>query len=171
MNVQDAIRERRSVRAWQDRPVEDEKLEAALQAARLAPSARNRQEWKFVVVRDEAVRERLSDGTRGQEFVCRAPVVIVGCALEHNYTMSCGHRAFTIDLAIALQQVALQARELGLGSCWIGAFDHDTVRQALDIPKGVQVVGLMPLGYPQEWPEAKPRKAIEQVVCYDAWED
>jgi nitroreductase len=171
MDVEQAIRERRSVRSWLDRDVEDEKLELVLEAARLAPSARNRQEWKFVVVRDAQVRERLAAGTRGQDFVCQAPVVIAGCALESHYTMPCGHRAYAIDLSIALQQVTLQARELGLGTCWIGAFDHDTVQEVLGIPRAVQVVGLIPLGYPDEWPEAKPRKPVGEVVCYDAWRD
>jgi nitroreductase len=171
MDVQEAIRQRRSVRSWQDRPVEDEKLKLVLEAARLAPSARNRQEWKFIVVRDADVRQKLGAGARGQDFVAQAPVVIAGCALEHHYTMSCGHKAYAIDLAIALEQVALQARELGLGTCWIGAFDHDMVQEVLGIPKGVQVVGLMPLGYPDEWPEAKPRKPMDEVVCYDGWQD
>lgn len=171
MNVNEAIRKRRSVRAWQDRPVEDDVLSQVLDAARLAPSARNRQEWKFVAVRDAAVRAELKRATRGQDFVGDAPVVLVACALEYNYTMACGQKAYTVDLSIAVDHMQLQARELGLGSCWIGSFDHDTVQEVLGIPQSVRIVAVMPIGYPREWPDARPRKPLSEVVCYDRWVD
>lgn len=170
METFETIRSRRSVRSYQDRQVEEEKLERVLEAARLAPSAGNRQEWKFVVVRDDELRGRLMQAARGQQFVGDAPVVIVACAPEHDHVMSCGHPSFLIDVAIALDHVALAARDLGLGTCWIGAFEQRGVRDALGIPDSVEVVGLMPLGYPTEWPDAKERKNMGQIVCHDRWQ-
>jgi len=169
MDLFEAIRERRSVRSYQDRPVEDEKLNQVLEAARLAPSAGNRQEWRFVVVRDAGLRARLMEAARGQQFVGDAPVVIVACAPEHGHIMTCGHPSFLIDVSIALEHMALAARALGLGTCWVGAFEQRKVRDALGIPDSVEVVQLMALGYPTEWPGPKDRKAMDEIVCHDRW--
>jgi len=169
MDVMQAIRQRRSVRLYEDRAVEEEKLQQVLEAGRLAPSARNMQEWKFVVVRDEALRQKLAEAASGQRFVAEAPVVIVACAAEHDHIMSCGHPSHLIDVAIAVDHMTLAARALELGTCWIGAFDQDKVRRILGIPDTVEVVALLPLGYPGRWPEARPRKSLEEIVCYDTW--
>jgi nitroreductase len=142
-----------------------------LEAGRLAPSASNRQEWKFVVVRDKGLREELVEAARGQEFVGDAPVVIVACAVEHEHIMACGHPCHLIDVAIAVDHMTLAARELGLGTCWVGAFDQDKVRKILGIPESVEVVELLPLGYPKSWPGPKPRRALDEVACYDEWQD
>ena len=171
MNLFEAIEERRSVRSWAEREVEEEKLRQVMEAARLAPSARNLQEWKFVVVRDAALREQLIEAANGQRFVGEAPVVIVACAVEHDHVMSCGHPSSLVDVSIALEHIALAARALGLGTCWVGAFDQDKVRGVLGIPDSVQIVELMPLGYPASWPDARGRKAPDEVVCYDGWAD
>jgi len=169
MDVMECIRSRRSVRSYEDREVEEEKLQQVLEAGRLAPSANNRQEWKFVVVRDRDLRGRLADAACGQAFVGEAPVVIAACAVETDRTMTCGHPAHVVDLAIALDHMALAARSLGLGTCWIGAFHQDKVKEVLGIPDAVQVIELMPLGYPTSWPDARPRKGTGEVVCYDRW--
>jgi len=169
MDVFEAIQQRRSVRSWQDKPVEDGKLEQVLEAARLAPSASNRQEWRFVAVRDAELRRALTEAANGQGFVGQAPVVIAACAVEHDHIMSCDHPCYLIDVAIAVDHMTLAARELGLGTCWIGAFKQDKVRDVLGIPETVEVVTLLPLGYPTVWPDAKPRKPMEETVCYDGW--
>ncbi|NLW49383.1 MAG: nitroreductase [Candidatus Brocadiaceae bacterium] len=171
MDVFEAIELRRSVRAWADRPVEDEKVRRVLEAARLAPSARNLQEWKFVVVRDAELRRQLTEAANGQAFVGDAPVVIAACATSHDHVMSCGHPSFLVDLSIALEHIALAARAVGLGTCWVGAFSQDAVRRILGIPDSVQVVELMPLGYPAAWPGPRGRKAFDEVVCCDRWSD
>ncbi|MHC4480929.1 MAG: nitroreductase family protein [Planctomycetota bacterium] len=171
MDVAEAIRQRRSIRAYADREVEEEKLQQVLEAARLAPSAGNRQEWKFVVVRDAALRQQLVAAAHDQQFVGQAPVVIAACAVEHEHVMSCGHPSHLVDVAIAIDHMTLAARGLGLGTCWIGAFDQRKVRDILDIPDSVQVIELLPLGYPTEWPGPKTRKLLEEVVCYDRWHD
>jgi nitroreductase len=167
MSVQSAIASRRSVRAYQNKPIEKEKLNLVLEAARLAPSARNRQEWKFVVVQDKETIRRLTVAASHNTYLAQAPVVIAACATEAQYVMACGQLAGTVDTSIALSFVVLQAQELGLGTVWLGAFSEPLVKEILGIPEHVRVVALTPLGYPAEQPEAKPRKSLEEIVSYD----
>lgn len=171
MEVMDAIRKRRSIRGYSDREVEAGKLEAVLEAGRLAPSANNRQEWKFVVVKDKVLREKLSEAAKGQKFVAEAPVVIAACAVETDKVMTCGQAAYPIDLAIAVDHMTLKAVEEGLGTCWIGAFHEDKVKTVLGIPANVRVVSLLPLGYPASVPGEFSRKPMEEIVCYDGWRE
>ena len=167
MNVMEAIRTRRSIRVFQRKDVEEEKLARVLEAGRLAPSARNMQEWKFVVVRDQSTRERLMIAAKNQLFVGRAPVVIVGCGIIADYTMSCGQLSYPIDVAIAMTQMTLQAVAEGLGACWVCAFNEAAVKEVLHIPAEVRVVALLPLGYPDEQPASRPRKSAAEVICRD----
>ena len=169
MTVQEAIQQRFSVRAYADKPVEEDKLLRVLEAARLAPSAGNRQEWRFVVVRDAATRSALAEAANGQAFVAQAPVVIAACASGEQHVMTCGQLCYPIDVAIALEHIALQATEEGLGTCWIGAFKEDEVRQLLGIPADTRVVELMPLGYPAT--EAPPKRRLElaEIVKWEKW--
>ncbi len=171
MDVFEAIKSRRSIRRYADKDVEEKKLRQVLEAGRLAPSARNMQEWKFVAVRDPELRRQLVDAASGQGFVGQAPVVIVACAVQHDHVMSCGHPSHLIDVAIAIDHIALAARELGLGTCWVGAFDQQKVRDILGIPDSVEVIELLPLGYPTEWPMGGSRKPFEDAVCFDGWQD
>jgi nitroreductase len=169
MDLFEAISQRRSVRSYQDKPVEEQKLTQVMEAARLAPSASNRQEWRFVVVQDAALRRRLMKAAHDQQFIADAPVVIAACAVEHDHIMSCGHPSFLVDLSIALEHIALAARALGLGTCWVGAFEQRLVRDALGIPDSVEVVELMALGYPVSWPGPRARKTRDEIVCRDRW--
>ncbi len=170
MNVIDAIRTRKSVRAFLDRPVEDEKLRAVLDAGRLAPSASNRQEWRFVVVCNPETRKKLAAAAGGQTFVGEAPVLIVACAQTDGHVMRCGQLSYPIDVAIALDHITLAAVELGLGTCWIGLFDEQKVKEILGIPEQVRVVELMPLGYPTDASiKVKMRLPLEEIVKYDRW--
>ena len=170
MDVYDAIRTRKSVRAYLDKPVEPEKLERVLEAARLAPSANNIQEWRFVVVTDAEKRRRLAEAASGQRFVAEAPVVIAACAQADGKIMRCGQACYPIDVAIAIDHLTLAAVAEGLGTCWIGSFDPETVRQILGIPKEIVVVELLPLGYPED-PRVvnKSRLPMETIVHYDSW--
>jgi nitroreductase len=168
MELMQAIRSRRSIRSFSDRPVEDEALNAVLEAGRLAPSARNMQDWRFIVVRDPALRRSLSEAARGQSFVGQAPVVIAACGTS-DLVMTCGQPAYPIDVAIAVDHMTLAAFSLGLGTCWIGAFYEDRVKQILRVPDQVRVVALLPLGYPEEQPAARPRKSLSEIVSYDGW--
>ena len=169
MDVSTAIRERRSIRHYQERPVEKGKLERVLDAGRRAPSARNMQEWKFVVVREAATRVKLAAAACGQGFVAQAPAVVVACATQCDHVMTCGQLAYPIDVAIAVDHMTLQAVEEGLGTCWIGAFHEDQVKELLGIPGAVRVVALLPLGYPAETPGPRPREPLSHVVAWDLW--
>ena len=173
MTVRQAIRARRSVRAYQDKPIEQEKLDRILEAARLAPSASNRQEWRFVVVRDPDKRARLVEAASGQAFVGQAPVVIVACAKHDGRMMRCGQACYPIDVAIALEHIALQAVEEGLGTCWIGAFDEAAAKEICGIPEtdDVRVIELMPLGYPADSAREKSRLAMDEIVMFEEWRE
>lgn len=170
MDVCDAIATRKSVRAYLDKPVEGEKLNAVLEAARLAPSASNRQEWRFVIVREKEVRSQIAMAAGQQMFIAQAPVIIVACAETDGHIMTCGEPCYPIDVAIALDHLTLRAVELGLGTCWIGKFNADEVKKILGIPDEIKVVQLMPLGYPVE-PDAvqKKRRAFAEIVKLDHW--
>lgn len=170
MDLFEAVRDRRSVRSFEDRHVPQDTLEKVLDAARRAPSARNKQDWRFVVVRDESLRQQLMSAAYDQEFIGQAPVVIAACGVHTDDVMTCGHPAYLVDVSIALDHLTLAARALGLGTCWVGKFDQEPVKEALHIPEDAQVVELMPLGYPQEWPDAPPRKPLGEIVHYDRWQ-
>jgi len=168
MELMQAIRARRSIRNYLDRPVEEEKLLAVLEAGRLAPSARNMQDWRFIVVSDPATRQRLAEAAKGQQFVAQAPLVIAACGTS-DLVMTCGQPAYAIDVAIALDHMTLAAASLGLGSCWIGAFYEDRVKQILAVPPEVRVVALLPLGYPADMPAPRPRKSLEDIAAREHW--
>jgi nitroreductase len=169
MDVMEAIRKRRSIRSFEDRPVEEEKLQAVLEAGRLAPSAKNLQEWRYVVVRDPDLRAKLAEAANGQKFVGEAPVVLVACAETDMHRMSCGELCYPIDVAISLDHMTLKAVEEGLGTCWIGAFDQDAVKKLLRIDEEIRVVSLMPLGYPAAEPAARSRLEVDSIVSYERW--
>jgi len=170
MDVMEAIKNRYSARSYQSRPVEVEKLNKILEAARLAPSASNRQEWRFIVVRDKDTRQRLIKAAKNQAFVGEAPVVIACCAKADDHVMTCGQMCYPIDVAIAIEHMALEATEEGLGTCWIGAFYEDQVREILGVPQNIRVVELMALGYPAKpAPTHKDRLSIEEIVMHEKW--
>ena len=169
MEITEAIRSRRSIRKYQDRSIEEEKLLRVLDTGRMAPSARNLQDWKFIVVRDQDKRKMLSEAANGQPYVEKASAVIVGCATEPENIMPCGQYCYPIDLAIALDHMSLAATAEGLGSCWIGAFQEDKVKEILDIPEKIRVVAMLILGYPAESPAARPRRKLGEIVVYDKW--
>jgi len=170
MNLYEVIKSRYSVRSYLDRPVEQEKLDRILDAARLAPSGSNRQPWKFVVVRDTERRKKLVPACSNQEFVGQAPVVIAGVGLMPDRIMSCGVPGDPVDVAIALEHVALAATAEGLGTCWIGSFHQDQIRTLLGIPANAKVIEVMTLGYPADHPQPKTRKPMKELVCYDQWQ-
>lgn len=169
MDVMQAIQNRYSCRAYQEKPVERAKLERILEAARLAPSARNLQDWRFVVVTDKEKRKQLSAAAYNQVFVEQAPVVIAACSVS-TYMMRCGQPVAPIDLSIALEHIALEAVEQGLATCWIGSFIPQEVRRILQIPTEVVVVELMTLGYPADAPKQPSRLPLEQIVSWEKWD-
>jgi nitroreductase len=169
MDVFEAISKRRSIRKYKSDEVEDEKLQKILESARIAPSAANRQEWKFIVVKDAETRHKLVEAAYGQKLVGEAPVTIAACSTESERTMPCGQYAYTVDLSIAVSFMILEATELGLGTCWLGAFDEGKVKTVLDIPGDIRVPAMFTLGYADENPHQRPRKALDDIVGYEKW--
>ncbi|MBN1780667.1 nitroreductase family protein [bacterium] len=169
MNIEDAVRKRQSVRKYSEKDVEEDKLNLVLEAARLSPSAKNRQARKFVLVRDVQMRRKLAVAAKNQMFVADAPVVIACCGTDPGYVMTCGQSADAIDVAIAVDHMTLTAVSLGLGTCWIGAFYQDEVKKLLNIPENVQVVELLTLGYPAESEFKTHRKSLNDIVYFESW--
>ncbi len=170
MEVFTAISQRYSVRAYKATDVGENELKKVLEAARLSPSASNRQEWKFIVVKNKETKKKLAKAAFGQSFIGEAPVVIVACGTESKSVMGCGQPTHTVDVSIACAYMILQAYELGLGTCWIGAFKEDEAKKILNIPEHVRVVAMTPLGYPNQPPSQKSRKALDQIVCFEKYE-
>lgn len=176
MDVFDAIKNRRSIRAFKSTPVDPKTLDTILEAGRLAPSWGNTQTWRFVVIQDNTVKEQLADsatppGSRNNRVLKQAPVVIVACAKlnragwrEGKPTTDKEGYWFMFDAGLALENMVLEAQELGIGTLYIGAFDAKKAASVLDVPEGYACVVLLPLGYPDEQPEAKPRKEISEII-------
>jgi nitroreductase len=164
-----SIRDRFSVRRFLDKPVEKEKLDQILEAARLSPSARNIQPYHFVVVDDPDKRSKLTEICMGQKFISEAPVSIVVCASNTDYVMTCGQPAYTVDAAIAAEHINLQAVELGLGTCWIGSFDHDKLAELINLPEAFKIITLLPIGYPATKKGKRNLKSIDELVSYNSF--
>lgn len=169
MDVAEAIRSRYSCRSYQNRGVNEDTLRRILDLARMAPSARNFQEWRYVVVRDAEMRARLAQAACNQEFAGQAPIVIACCADKADHIMTCGQPAYAIDLAIGIDHLTLAATHEGLATCWIGAFHEDQVKELLGIPPHVRVVELLTLGYPAGRPGPKERLSVDEIVRYERW--
>lgn len=169
MEVFEAIRKRRSVRKFKGKDIPPQTLQKLLEAARLAPSANNRQPWKFIVVKEEERRKELAEAAHRQRFVGEAPVIIAAVALEPEKVMSNGIPAYPVDLAIALEHIVLQAVEEGLGTCWICAFEQERVKEILKVPQKLKVVALLPIGYPDESPLPRSRKPLSEIVSTETF--
>jgi nitroreductase len=169
MDVHEAIETRKSVRAYESKPVPNDALMRVLEAAHLAPSASNLQPWHFVVVTDAEKRKKLSEG-RFASFLVEAPVVIVGCGDPKT-----SPRWYMVDVAIALENIVLAATSEGLGTCWVGSFDEEKVKQMLKIPEDYRIVALLTVGYSRERGDltrklaylVKRRKDLTKIVSYE----
>lgn len=170
MDVFEVIRTRRSIRNYLDKPVEKDKLMRVLEAARLAPSAGNRQPWDFIVVTDPKIKEKLKSAYP-RDWFSSAPVIIVACASPSKaWVRKDGEEYWKMDVAIAMQNLILAAWAEDLGTCWIGAFDEHETRRILNIPQEVRVVAMTPLGYPAEEKEpVTDRKPLSEIVHYEHW--
>lgn len=168
MDVLEAIRKRYSCRSYKEKEIEREKLNQLLEAARLAPSAKNLQDWRFVVVTDKEKKQKLAQAANNQSFLEEAGAIIVACT-NSDYLMRCGQPAGVIDVAIALEHICLQATELGLATCWIGAFYPEKVKPIVGIPADITVVELLAIGYPADKPKGQDRKPVEKIACFNTW--
>jgi nitroreductase len=171
MDVYEAINRRRSVRKYAETPVPEESLKRILEAARVAPSASNRQPWYFIVVTDSGKRKIISQG-RYAKFVTESPIVIVGCADKMASPKWC-----VVDVSIALENIVLAATGEGLGTCWIGGFIEEDVKRILEIPEKYDVIAIISVGYPREnldvdqmpLEQAHARKSLQEIVGYEKY--
>jgi nitroreductase len=169
MDIFEVIHKRYSVRAYKRDPVEESKLQQVLEAARLAPTASNRQPFKFIVIHTSGRETELSRIYRSSWFV-QAPLIICGCAIPSEAWTRMDRKNYCdVDLTIAMDHLILAATEVGLGTCWIAAFDPAVARQVLRLPSSVEPVAFTPLGYPDDQPDQKERKPLTEIVKYERW--
>jgi nitroreductase len=164
------IMNRRSIRKYRAQVIENDKMERIKIAGQMAPTAKNLQEWKVIIVEDRnLINELVDKSSPRQPFLKQASVILAGCALNLEYNLRCGIPAHIIDLAIVLDHMSLQAVREGLGTCWIGSFYQDAARQILNIPEKYRIVELMSLGYPEKAPAPRPRKPLKDLYLLDKW--
>lgn len=167
MNFIELVKARRSVRAYADTPVEDEKIAYILESARNAPSACNFQPWIFVVLRSRESRNSL-ETVYNRRWLMEAPVVIVACCDRNaSWKRSDGKEFGDIDVAIAVDHLTLAATEQGLGTCWIGAFNSLELKKKLLLPQHVEPIALTPLGYPLHETYTKTRKNSSEILYWE----
>jgi nitroreductase len=169
MEFQELIRARYSVRAYKPTPVEEEKLQQVLEAARLAPTAANRQPFRLIVIATEG-REEEVQRIYSRKWLTQAPLVICACAVPaEGWVRMDGKPYVDVDVTIAMDHLILAARALDLGTCWIADFDPAAAREVLGLPEGVEPVAFTPLGYPADQPRPKTRKSLSELVRYERW--
>lgn len=169
MEFGDLINKRYSVRGYQSREVEEEKLEKVLDAARMAPTAVNKQPFRFIVVKTEGREDELKT-IYPAEWFTEAPLVICACTVKsESWNRRDGRNYVEVDTAIAMDHLILAATELGLGTCWIAAFDVEEARKVLKVPDDVEPLLFTPLGYPNAEPRGMGRKGLSELVRYEHW--
>ncbi len=156
MNVFEAMKERRSVRAYTGEPIDKEDIEKMVEAARIAPSAKNLQPWRLIVVQDPGLLEELVPVCMGQNFVADAGALIVGLVDNSKWA--------DVDLSIALDHLSLEAVELGYGTCWIGAFKKEGILRELDVPEDHEPLVCMTVGVPDDVGDSPTKKAVDELV-------
>jgi nitroreductase len=169
MELFEALEVRRSVRKFRtDHPIGDNTLQKILQAGLRAPSAGNEQAWRFIVVRDAHLKKRLATEAGHQAFIQQAPVAIVVVADLRRAGERYGDRGRLTyalqDTSAAIENMLLAITALGLGACWVGAFDEQKASEILELSGNLRPVAILPIGAPEEAPEAPPRRAIEDIV-------
>ena len=168
MDVFEAVKNRRSVRAFTDQPVSDEEVEKLIDAARSAPSAGNIQPWGFIVVRDRKIKRGLCRAALDQTFIEKAPVIVVVCADPERSGRRYRSRGINLyclqDTAAATQNMLLTAQAMGLATCWVGAFREEEAMKVLEIPEGVRPVAIVPIGHAAEKPRVPPRRSLNEIV-------
>jgi nitroreductase len=169
MEFLELVKVRYSVRGYKPEPVEEDKLRQVLEAARLAPTAANRQPFQIIVIRT-AGREAELKRIYGREWFVQAPLIICVCAVQaQGWVRRDGKPYMDVDATIAMDHLILAATEQGLGTCWIAAFDLEAAREVLGLPEGVEPIAFTPLGYPADQPRSKERKPLSDLVRYERW--
>ena len=166
MTFSELIAKRYSVRAYKAKDVEDEKLQEILEAARMAPTAANRQPFQLIVIHTKG-READLRRIYGAAWFVQAPIVICACGVpSQSWVRGDGKNYCDVDVTIAMDHLILAATDLGLGTCWVGAFDSQAAREVLALPDNVESIAFTPLGYPDDEPKPKTRKPLAELVWY-----
>lgn len=173
MDLFEAVNLRRSIREFTTEPVSDEDVMKIIDTARRAPSAGNIQPWQFVIVRKLEIKRRLAAAALYQSFIAEAPVVIVVCADEKQSGRGYGSRGSNLyciqDTAAATENILLAACALGLGACWVGAFNESSVRSILKMLEGVRPVAIVPVGHPAKKPQPRYRRPLDEIIHYETF--
>lgn len=163
------VRNRRPVRRFDDRPVPAETLECVLEAALYAPSAKEAQPWRFVVVQEGRKRQQLASAAFNHPHARSAPVLVAACARIHTHVSGVGRPSWPLDLAAAVQNMVLAAADQGLATSWLTGFRERGVRQTLDIPDRIPVAALLALGFPEGLEPLPEREPWREVVRWGSW--
>ncbi|MGI6708166.1 MAG: nitroreductase family protein [Dethiobacteria bacterium] len=173
MELYEALEGRRSIRKYTADPVPDETLQKLLNAARMAPSWKNSQCWRFIVVREQSRKQKLAAslpyGNPCKKAIAEAPVVLVLCADPQTSGRQDGKDYYLLDAGLAMQQLMLAAHAEGLGTCWVALFNEAAARPACNIPESYRIVALTPLGVPAHRPSPRPRKELGEIVYAEVW--
>ncbi len=169
MELLPEIFNRQSIRSFTSSPVEDDQIKRILEAGRIAPSAKNRQPWRFVVITEESLRNRITEAAFNQEHVGQAPVIIALCSTNIDYRMPNGQYSYPIDITFAASFMVLQAEHEGLGSCIITTFDEIEVKEMLTVPYSMKAVMLLLIGHPLEKTMKEQRKSLDRISAFNHW--
>ncbi|TLZ52002.1 MAG: nitroreductase [Methanobacteriota archaeon] len=173
MEVQEAVKASRSVSKYKPTPIPEDKVQAVVSAARMAPSAENLQPWKFVAVTDEDLKRRLSGACTNGKHLPDAPMIFIACARldEAEATVGGYMNSYPVDVGMAMSYLTLAAISHGLGTAWVFSFNEEKVREALRIPADVaKVVAMTPLGIPESWEPPAGRKPPGELLSYNGYE-
>ena len=169
MEVMEAIKARYSARNYSERKLDDEAIRSILEAGRLAPTARNQQMNKHIIVTDPQLIQELAGACKGEQWIATAPAVLVECA-ANDRLMHCGQSARSMDGAIAMAYMTLQAVSLGMQFCWLGWFEPEKVKTLLHIPEDYVVIAVAPVGYAAAPGKKAPKKQLEEVAAINSFE-
>lgn len=180
MEFIDVIHARTSIREYSEKPVEDEKILYVLECARLAPSAANKQCWRFIVIKNTETIAHIAKTSVINRWLKTAPVLIVCCADPTESVTKNSIQYYTVDAAIAVEHLILAATDVGLGTCWVAGFHEEKLKKLLDIPRRIRIVALTPLGYPvaqkgiveritKTLLQSKKRKTVKEIIHHEHW--
>lgn len=173
MDLNDAIMNRRSIRKYKDKEIDDNLINKIVEAGIWAPSAGDLQAWEVIVVKGEQSKTNLCICGYLRDFIAEAPIILVICAHTQKSGAFYGERGRELyciqDAACATQNMLLKIHELGLSACWIGSFEEESVSEKMEIPKGVRPVAMIPIGYPDENPVPPPRREIKECIHYEKY--
>ena len=169
MKVMNEIKNRISVRNFKDIAIKQDILERVLEAGQLAPSAKNRQPWRFLVIDDPGLKKRIQEAAYGQEYVGKAGAIILACSTNIEYEMPNGQLSYPIDISFAVSFMMLQAEHEGLGSCVITTYDEQDIKTLISVPYSMRVVMMLLLGYTDDRLIVRDRKPIKGIVASNHW--